>query len=121
MAAAREEDPELMAIHELFSHWDEHLRQDMSYTTNRIIQIACEKDFKLQFNHPEFRDALLRTAGEGGAVSSRRLGKWLSKISGRIVSGFRLDMRPDPKHGSKFILRRMQDGPREDADAGMPF
>src|SRR5215207_6503311 len=63
MATAREEDPELMAIREVFSHWEEHLRFDMSYTTNRIIQIACEKDFALQFSHPEFRDALLRIAG----------------------------------------------------------
>jgi len=60
-----------------------------------------------EFAQPEFRDALLRIAGEGGAVSSKRLGKWLSKISGRIVGGLRLEMRPDKSHGSKFSLQRV--------------
>jgi hypothetical protein len=98
---AREEDPELSAIREVFAHWREHLCLDKSYTTNQLIQIACEKErLSVEFKRPEFRDALLREAGEGGSISSRRLGRWLSKISGRIVGGFRLNMRLDRSHGS---------------------
>ena len=51
-----------------------------------------------------FRDALLRIAGDGGAVSSKRLGQWLSKISGRPVGGFRLNMKRDSSHGNRFAL-----------------
>ena len=31
-----------------------------------------------EFSHPDFREALLAVAGEGGAVNGRRLGKWLA-------------------------------------------
>ena len=77
-----------MNIRELFSHWKEHLPLGTPYTTNKIIKEACSKEnagFTFSdFTNPEFRDLLLRVAGEGGVVSSRRLGKWLSKISGRL-------------------------------------
>src|SRR6185369_14839339 len=43
METAREEDPELSAIREVFSHWIEHLDLDSVWTTNQIIQIACER------------------------------------------------------------------------------
>jgi putative DNA primase/helicase len=108
MATAREEDPELSAIREVFSHWREHLDLNISYMATKIIKTACQKNFaNFEFEYPEFRDALLRVAGEGGAVSSRRLGKWLSKISGRIVGGFRLNMRPDSSHGSRYTLEKL--------------
>ena len=37
--------------------------------------------------HPEFREALLAVAGHGGAINSRRLGKWLAANQKRIVEG----------------------------------
>jgi hypothetical protein len=87
-------------------------------TTNEVIRVACEKtsagllEKPAEFRHPEFRDLLLRIAGDGGAVSSRRLGKWLSRISGRIVDGYRLVMKTDSSHGNKFFLQ-VQEADRE--------
>jgi hypothetical protein len=43
-----------------------------------------------RFRHPEFREALLTVAGEGGAINSRRLGKWLAANRDRIVAGGRI-------------------------------
>jgi hypothetical protein len=74
--------------------------------------VACEKKETYasqygEFSQPEFRDLLLRVAGEGGAVSTRRLGKWLSRISGRVVGEYRLEMKQDSSHGNRFSLRRL--------------
>ncbi|POR42700.1 PriCT-2 domain-containing protein [Methylobacterium sp. V23] len=119
METAREEDPELSAIRELFTHWQEHLSRSSGYTTNAIIKAACEKragtnyDYGVQeFVAPEFRDLLLRQAGDGGAVNSRRLGKWLSRIKGRVVDGHRIEMREDNSNGNRFSLSKI--GERND-------
>ena len=116
METAREEDPELSAIHELFGQLPNHFG-DKEWTTAELIKIACERDgqivpgFKLpDFKHPELRELLLRVAGEGGAVSGKRLGKFLSKIGGRVVGGFQLEMKRNPSHGNRFSLRPVPQG-----------
>ena len=87
-----------------------------TWTTGEIIKIACERgvaDLGVkfpEFKFPEFRDLLLRVAGEGGAVPGKRLGKWLSKISGRVVDGFQLEMKRDASHGNRFSLRPAPSG-----------
>ncbi|MGU3341617.1 PriCT-2 domain-containing protein [Methylobacterium mesophilicum] len=118
METAREEDPELSAIRELFEHWREHLTLSEGYTTNAITKTACAKaptsnfDFNTQgFLLPEFRDLLLRQAGEGGVVNSRRLGRWFSRIKGRVLDGHRIEMREDGKHGNRFSLCRVSATP----------
>ncbi|MCJ2144413.1 bifunctional DNA primase/polymerase [Methylobacterium sp. E-066] len=111
MDTAREEDPELSAIRELFGHWQEHLELSSGFTTNAIIKSACEKApssslhlNQQEFLRPEFRDLLLRQAGDGGAICSRRLGKWLARISGRVVDSLRIEMKIDGSHGNRFSL-----------------
>ncbi len=121
MDTAREEDPELSAIRELFGHWRENLTLADGYTTNAITKAACAKaptssfDFSQQgFLLPEFRDLLLRQAGEGGVVNSRRLGKWLSRIKGRVVDGHRIEMKADSSIWEQvFALSDRITGPRQ--------
>ncbi|HRE14530.1 MAG TPA: hypothetical protein PLD37_10080 [Usitatibacteraceae bacterium] len=50
----------------------------------RASNAAASGDFGL-------RDALLNVAGEREEVNLRRLGKWLSKMAGRIQSGMRIE------------------------------
>ncbi len=124
METAREEDPELAAIRELFAQLPDHFG-DRDWTTAELIKIVCEREgqivpgFKLpDFKHPELRELLLRVAGEGSAVSGKRLGKFLSKIGGRVVGGLRLEKKIDRSHGNRFSLRP---APREGAhtDGGL--
>jgi hypothetical protein len=71
--------------------WPDYLDLDERYKTGRIIEIACQPLASNDFNRQPLRDLLLRVAGTTqGAVSPERLGKWLRKISGRVVDGFRL-------------------------------
>jgi hypothetical protein len=104
METARDEDPELTLIREVFSYWRDHLVLDSPYTTNQIITRACERDPLSEFTLAEFRDVLLRVAGDGGTINSKRLGKWLSRISGRVVEGHRLTTKTDSSHGNRYWL-----------------
>jgi putative DNA primase/helicase len=119
METARQEDPELAAIRELFVLWEEHLRDHGAMTTSAVVKFACERPILGgEFKYPELRDLLLRVAGEGGAVSPKRLGKWLSKIAGRVVNGLRLEMKRDESHGNRFALRPAPNGGAH-ADGGL--
>jgi hypothetical protein len=82
----RDEDPELSDIRELFDLWLDHdLGLDTPYTTSRIIELACSPP--PGFNAPVFKQFLLQVAGDkNGGVSAKRLGEWLRRISGRVVS-----------------------------------
>jgi hypothetical protein len=106
---AREEDPELSGIRELFAQLPGHFG-DREWTTAELIKIATDRPIGGDFKHPELRELLLRVAGEGGAVSGKRLGKWLSKISRRVVGGLRLEKKIDPSHGNRFSLRPAREG-----------
>jgi putative DNA primase/helicase len=115
METAREEDPELSAMRELFGHWEARLGLNSGYTSAAVVQAACALapvgpgDEVGGFADPEFRDLLLRQAGERGQINTRRLGKWFSKITGRIVEGRRLTVAPDESHGNRYSL---QEGPQ---------
>ena len=116
MEQAREEDPELSAIRELHGQWREHLPWDLPMTSNAIAQAACVRDPGGSFTGigdfkvPEFRDLLLRQAGEAGKVNTLRLGKWLGRISGRVVDGFVLGMKSDAHHGNRYWLSACNEG-----------
>jgi putative DNA primase/helicase len=91
MEAARDEDPELSDIREFFELWLAYeLDLDTPYTTSRIIEIACAPPASNDFNPRFFEQFLLRVAEDKGAISAKRLGLWLRRISGRVVAGYRL-------------------------------
>jgi putative DNA primase/helicase len=86
----REEDFELANIREFFGLWiDYELDLNTDYTTAQIIEAACPPLSPNNYAPQTFRQFLLRIAAAKGApdtVSVDRLGRWLHKISGRIVS-----------------------------------
>jgi hypothetical protein len=90
MESAREEEPELVDIRELFGPWLNYLELDHDYTTGQVIETACAMPAPDDFNPQPFKDLLVRVAGEKGSVSTKRLGWWLRGISGRVVGGYRL-------------------------------
>jgi hypothetical protein len=105
MNSAREEDPELGDIRELFALWLDYLQLDQPYTTARIIEIACESALN-DYNRLPFKELLVRVAGEKGGISAKRAGWWLRKISGRVIDGHRLVMGR-ARMAASFALRTM--------------
>ena len=89
MEMTREEDPELTAIRELFAQWQQHLPEG-SLTALQIAETAGAVDLDRKPVHTEFRDLLLRVAGDKGNISTKRLGVWLRRIQGKVVGGLRM-------------------------------
>jgi hypothetical protein len=110
--AIRKEDPTLADMGELFSLWESCLKLDTFYTTSRIIELAEEQaqvssQSPPNFNGSEFKNFLLKAAAARGSpsvVSPERLGKWLRRISGRIVGRRRLMREQDRNHIVMFRL-----------------
>ncbi|TXN38973.1 hypothetical protein FV232_00970 [Methylobacterium sp. WL30] len=108
METMRDEDPELLEIRSLLAHWRDNLAEASFYTASQVIDTAIEKDTGGGFLRPEFRDLLLRIAGDGPVVSSKRLGRRLVKMHGRVVGQMRLDLRADEKRGNRFALSKIR-------------
>jgi len=86
-------DPKLEALTTVLEQWREVIGVER-VTVRQVIDRATEQRPQIggrsEFIHPEFREALLRVAGEGGAINGGRLGKWLGAHQNRIVGALRL-------------------------------
>lgn len=93
MEDLRGADPKLEALTSVLEGWHEVIGLK-PVNVRDIIQLATEQRPQLygraEFAHSEFREALLRIAGEGGAINGRRLGRWIGSHQNRIVGGLRL-------------------------------
>jgi putative DNA primase/helicase len=96
MEKVRQNDPKLGAIIAVISQWAEVVGYDVRITTKELIDYAIEKvgegfsPYVREFAHPELREALLIVAGDGGAISGRRLGIWLGGNENRLVQGCKI-------------------------------
>ncbi len=93
MEGMRGADPKLEALTAALEEWRSVIGTDR-VTVREIIERAAAQQTQLfgkaEYVNPEFREALLRVAGEGGAINGTRLGKWLSQHQNRIVAGHRI-------------------------------
>jgi putative DNA primase/helicase len=105
MEAAREDDPDLAELREIAGLWRNAFGTALSLTAREIVDQASRRkqdDFGNSANElvmPDLLDALVRVAGERGAVNTKRLGKWLFQHEGRIVDGHRLARAESRAHG----------------------
>ena len=101
MEIAREEDTEVIDMREIFTLWGENIGIQTSTTALKIAEKACEQTYggTEGFVIPEFRDALLRIAGERGQVNTRRLAGWIRAREGRIINGLRIKRQETLAHG----------------------
>jgi len=93
MEDMRGADPKLESLNTVLEQWHEVIGDDR-VTVREIIDRATRQNQQLygraEFVHPEFREALLAIAGDGGAINGRRLGKWIAANQNRIASGRKL-------------------------------
>ena len=84
IAKVRSNDPEREALQTVIMQWKENLGVNARYTIKDVIERAI--------NVGNFHTALLNVAASrtGGLVSNDRLGRWLKRVQGKIISGLRL-------------------------------
>ena len=103
MEAVRGADPRLNAIAAVMEQW-RHAIGAQSVTVADVIERAIGRvRGSTEYAHPDFREALLTIAGNAGAINSQKLGRWLSGVSGRIVSGSRF--QPDGQRHKVAVWR----------------
>lgn len=90
MEALRNEDPVLSDLRELLEIWESKLGIGDRYTAAQIAAFACEQ-FNGDWVYPEFRDLLLRIAGDKGTINTRKLGNWLQSRNGRLVGDRKIE------------------------------
>jgi putative DNA primase/helicase len=96
MERIRQNDPKLGAVIAVVSQWADVVGYDRQVTTKDLIDYATEQKeaatYRLQreFVNPEFREALLIVAGDGGSINSRRMGIWLGSVENRLVNGCKI-------------------------------
>jgi putative DNA primase/helicase len=93
MDDVRASDPKLKTLTGVISLWAVTIGE-RRVSAKDVIDIATQREEALygkgEFKHPEFREILLEVAGDAGAISGRRLGKWLGANKNRLVAGFRI-------------------------------
>lgn len=93
MDQVRGADPKLEALTMVIEQWLAVIggaRVSVKEAIDAAVEQRASGFSRTEFIHPDFREALLSVAGEGGAVSGRRLGKWIAANQGRIVGGFKI-------------------------------
>jgi hypothetical protein len=103
---SREDDPELCALRELLGLWSNIIGVGMenARTVRSVAELATDNPFegtladldKVIAAQGDLRDALLRIAGAGGTINTRRLGKWLADHEGRIAGNLKFKRHPTP-------------------------
>lgn len=99
MERARADDPRTQELAAVLTRWDTSIG-NTPVTVKEVIDKATDRyqpadvpDMnRAQFLCPEFREALLAVAGDGGIISSRRLGTWLGRNKAKVVNQLRLEM-----------------------------
>ena len=93
MDDTRAADPMLDALSAALATWRKVIGLDRVTVSEVIRQATAPQSaglFPSNPDLPEFREALLTVAGDGGAINGRRLGKWLGRNKDRIVDGMRI-------------------------------
>ena len=121
METIRAEDPKLEAITAVTTQWWKVL-SDARVSVRSIIDAATQQctplgtgSIKLEFLRPDFREALLAAAGEGGAINSRRLGRWLAAHEGRIVGHLRIERGGEVGGAATWRLKEIREAGRHAA------
>jgi hypothetical protein len=81
-------DTKLEELAMVLMNWEKVLGTGRTSVAEIIKSANTEK--LGDYVYGDFRDALLAVAGVGGAISARRLGKWLASNKERIVEGHRI-------------------------------
>jgi hypothetical protein len=114
IATIRADDPVRNEAHAVFEQWNAFIGA-RRVTAAQIITSATTGA-----GAGEFREALLAVAGVGGAINTRRLGKWLAASQGRPIEGLKL-VSAGIREGTKLWALEGGRAVTDDAANVVPF
>jgi putative DNA primase/helicase len=94
MENIRSSDPKFERLVAVIEQWRTVIGE-RRVSVRDVIDTATQSEHgaafdRHEFTHASFREVLLAVANDGGAISSRRLGNWLSANQNRVVNGAKL-------------------------------
>ena len=125
MEDARQDDPELSELRELLGCWKEAVGIGRSITVRAIDELTQKKAMRAvvsqgrngedetrfeqgnELEHPDFRDAVIKIAGERDKLNARRFGKWLLGKEGRIANN--LKVKREGLDRNSVVLWRLEE------------
>lgn len=100
MEAARDDDPVMTSLRAVFGSW--HAALGDAWKSAAEVKQAAESRMFESLTHPELNEALKDVAEDRrGDISSKRLGKFLTRYKGRVVDGLKLVSKDDTHAKSK--------------------
>lgn len=93
-------DPDRETLGRMLHAWHEKFA-----TTPKMVRDAIKAT--LVFDQTELRELLLEVADVRGEISSKRLGKWLSRHQGRIVDGMRFERNSGTTSAERWQVKRV--------------
>jgi hypothetical protein len=117
MERSRVESPQREALAAVLVQWNTVLGMQR-VSVKEVICTATDFDpssgqmdlTRRRFLHPDFREALLAIAGDGGSISGKRLGKWLSANRGKVFDGLRISPDGVLQGVARYRLQHRRDG-----------
>ena len=82
MESVRKADPQLADLKTMIEHWQSAIGEER-VTASEVIKRAT------QTRQSDFGECLFVVAGNGGPITSRKLGDWLSANADRVANGHR--------------------------------
>lgn len=92
----RAADPRIEHLRAIMVQWNKVVGGE-KVSANDVAQRASERaganfgDQKGAFHNPEFREALLNVAGQGGFIDAGKLGTFLGRNKGRVIGGMHFE------------------------------
>lgn len=90
---AMAEDPERELLGRVLTGWDELCGSAALRVSDVLSRLATGRP-----GAEDFTDALIEVAGDRERVNTRKLGRWISRNAGRVVSGRRLVRAPKTRN-----------------------
>ncbi len=117
MEELRDGDPRLDATTAVLTQWHDVMGDhvvsvreviEKATSTRPSSQLVYSGAARPEYQYPDFREALLLVAGDGGAINGKRLGKWLSSHQNRIVLGLCLRQRGARAGAATWVVEEAQ-------------
>lgn len=90
-------DPDQLMLGQFLAAWHEQFGEDA-----KMVRVAIERTRTGHAGAEEFADVLLDITGDRDNINARKLGKWINRHAGQVVTGFRIVKAPKTRNAENW-------------------